>query len=86
MHRIGYETILRACGFGMLVILCFMVGLHSIRWSSFSCSMLAVLMTGILSQRAFEARTKLYRRTEMSLYLPKELRRRKPLHSSSPPP
>ena len=35
---------------------------------------LTMLMTGILVIKAFEARTKHYRRTEMWLYLPKDLR------------
>jgi hypothetical protein len=39
-----------------------------------SGGVLTMLMTGVLLLKALEARTKPYRRTEMWLYLPKELR------------
>ena len=39
-----------------------------------SGGVLTMLMTGILFVKAHEARTKPYRRTEMWLYLPEELR------------
>ncbi len=75
MRRIAYATVLRACGFGSLGIFCFMVGLSFMPRLAFqSGGVLTMLMTGILLIKALEARTKPYRRTEMWLYLPKELR------------
>jgi hypothetical protein len=75
MRRIAEETVLRACGFGSLAIFCFMVGLSFNPAVAFqSGGVLTMLMTGILVFKAFEARTKPYRRTEMWLYLPRELR------------
>ena len=75
MRRIAYATVLRACGFGSLAIFCFMVGLSfEPRLAFQSGGVLTMLMTGILFLKALEARTKPYRRTEMWLYLPKELR------------
>lgn len=75
MRRIAYETVLRACGFGSLAIFCFMVGLSFAPRLAFqSGGVLTMLMTGILLIKALEARTKPYRRTEMWLYLPEELR------------
>ena len=75
MRRIAYVTVLRACGFGSLAIFCFMVGLSFAPRLAFqSGGVLTMLMTGILLLKALEARTKPYRRTEMWLYLPEELR------------
>ncbi|MET0194036.1 MAG: hypothetical protein ABW200_11790 [Hyphomicrobiaceae bacterium] len=75
MRQIAYETVLRACGFGSLAIFCIMVGLSFDPLVAFqSGGVLTLVMTGILLLKAFEARTKPYRRTEMWLYLPKEQR------------
>jgi hypothetical protein len=75
MRRIAYETVLRACGFASLAIFCFMVGMSFEPRIAFqSGGVLTMLMTGVLLLKALEARTKPYRRTEMWLYLPKELR------------
>jgi hypothetical protein len=75
IRRIAYETVLRACGFGSLTIFCIMIGLSfNPRVSFQSGGVLTTLMTLILVLKAFEARTKPYRRTEMWLYLPKESR------------
>ena len=75
MRRIAFETVLRACGFGSLTIFCIMIGLSFNPLVSFqSGGMLTSVMTGILVLKAYEARTKPYRRTEMWLYLPKEAR------------
>ena len=75
MRRIAFETVARACGFGSLGIFCFMIGLSFNPVVAFqSGGTLTVLMTLILMFKAYEARTKDYRRTEMWLYLPKELR------------
>jgi hypothetical protein len=75
MRRVAYATVLRACGFGSLAIFCFMVGLSFEPRIAFqSGGVLTMIMTGILFIKALEARTKPYRRTEMWLYLPEELR------------
>jgi hypothetical protein len=75
IRRIAYETVLRACGFGSLTIFCIMIGLSfNPRVSFQSGGVLTTLMTLILVLKAYEARSKPYRRTEMWLYLPKESR------------
>jgi hypothetical protein len=75
MRRIAYETVLRACAFASLAIFCFMVGLSfEPRLAFQGGGVLTMIMTGVLLLKALEARTKPYRRTEMWLYLPKELR------------
>lgn len=75
MRRIAFETVLRACGFASLAIFCIMIGLSFNPLVAFqSGGFLTAVMTGILVLKAFEARTKSYRRTEMWLYLPKEAR------------
>jgi hypothetical protein len=75
MRRIAFETVARACAFGSLTIFCIMVGLSFEPLVAFqSGGVLTMLMTAILFFKAYEARTKPYRRTEMWLYLPKEAR------------
>jgi len=75
MRRIAYETVLRACGFGSLAIFCVMVGMsYTPRLAFQAGGFLTMLMAAILIIKAYEARTKPYQRTEMWLYLPKELR------------
>ena len=75
MRRIAFETVARACGFGSLGIFCFMVGLSFDPVVAFqSGGTLTVLMALVLMFKAYEARTKDYRRTEMWLYLSKEQR------------
>ena len=75
MRRIAFETALRACGFGSLAIFCVMIGLSFEPRAAFQAGgFLTMLMTVILVFKAYEARTKNYRKTEMWLYLPKELR------------
>ncbi len=75
MRRIAFETVMRACGFGSLAIFCIMVGLSFEPRISFQVGgLLSLLMVGILIFKAHEALTKQYRRTEMWLYLPKDLR------------
>ena len=70
MRQVAYATVLRACGFGSLAIFCFMVGLSFAPRIAFQTGgVLTMLMTGILTLKAFEARWKSYRRTEMWLYL-----------------
>jgi hypothetical protein len=75
MRRIAFETVLRACGFGSLAIFCVMIGLSFEPRIAFQTGgVLTLAMTGILIFKAQEALTKNHRRTEMWLYLPKELR------------
>ena len=75
MRRIALETVLRACGFGSLTIFCIMIGLSFEPRIAFQAGgTLTLLMAGILVFKAHEALTKPYRRTEMWLYLPKDLR------------
>src|SRR6185436_16731770 len=75
MRRIAFETVLRACGFGSLAIFCVMIGLSFEPRVAFQTGgVLTLVMSGILIFKAQEALTKNHRRTEMWLYLPKELR------------
>ena len=70
MRRIAYETVLRACGFGSLAIFCIMVGMSFMPRLAFQAGgFLTTMMAFILILKAYEARTKDYRRTEMWLYL-----------------
>jgi len=75
MRRIAFETVMRACAFASLAIFCVMVGLSFKPHAAFQAGgFLTTLMALILILKAYEARTKPYRRTEMWLYLPKEQR------------
>jgi hypothetical protein len=75
LHRIAFEIVLRACAFGSLAIFCIMIGLSFDPPAAFKAGgMLTLLMTAILMLKAYEARTKNHRRTEMWLYLPEEQR------------
>jgi hypothetical protein len=75
MRQIAFETALRACGFGSLAIFCVMFGLSFDPRAAFQAGgFLTTLMAAILIFKAHEARTKNHRKTEMWLYLPKELR------------
>lgn len=75
MRAIGYETVLRACGFGSLAIFCVMIGLSFEPRVAFRAGgFLTLLMTVILILKAREARTKDHRRTEMWLYIPEDRR------------
>jgi len=75
MRRVAYETVLRACGFASLAIFCVMVGMSFMPREAFQTGgFLTTAMTLVLILKAFEARTKDYRRTEMWLYLEKDQR------------
>lgn len=75
IRRVAYEIVMRACGFGSLAIFCIMIGLSFDPRSAFQAGgFLSLVMTFVLLLKAHEARTKDHRRTEMWLYLPKELR------------
>jgi len=75
MRRIAYETVQRACLFGSLAIFCVMVGMSFEPRLAFQAGgTLTALMALILIYKAREALTKPYRKTELWLYLPEELR------------
>lgn len=75
MRKVAYETVLRACLFGTLAIFCVMVGMSFQPRLAFQAGgTLTTMMVAVLLYKAREARTKNYRRTEMWLYLPKDLR------------
>lgn len=75
MRRVAYETVLRACGFGSLGIFCSMVGMSFMPRFAFQAGgFLTTLMSLVLVFKAYEARTKDYRKTEMWLYLEKDER------------
>jgi hypothetical protein len=75
MRRIAFETVLRACGFGSLAIFCVMIGLSFHPQAAFKAGgMLTLLMAAILMLKAYEARTKNHRKTEVWLYLSEEQR------------
>ena len=75
LRRVAFETVMRACGFGSLAIFCIMIGMSFQPRLSFQAGgALTLIMVGILAYKAREAATKPYRRTEMWLYLPKDLR------------
>jgi hypothetical protein len=75
MRRIAFQTVQRACLFGALAIFCLMVGLsYEPRLAFKAGGTMTIVMAGILMYKAYEARTKPYRKTEMWIYLPKELR------------
>ncbi|HZB38898.1 MAG TPA: ComEC/Rec2 family competence protein [Beijerinckiaceae bacterium] len=75
MRRVAFETVLRACGFASLAIFCVMIGLSFEPRAAFQAGgMLTLLMTAILMLKAYEARSKNHRRTELWLYLSEEQR------------
>jgi hypothetical protein len=75
MRRIAFQTVQRACLFGALAIFCLMVGLsYEPRLAFKAGGTMTIVMAGILMYKAYEAHTKPYRKTEMWIYLPKELR------------
>jgi hypothetical protein len=72
IRALAYETVMRACGFGTLAIFCVMVGMSFDARAAFQTG--GFLTTLILIYKAWEARTKNHRSTELWLYLPKEQR------------
>jgi hypothetical protein len=75
MRRVAYETVMRACGFASLAIFCTMVGMSFMPRFAFQAGgFLTMLMALVLIYKAYEARTKDYRRTELWLYLEKDER------------
>jgi hypothetical protein len=75
MREVAFATVLRACGFGSLAIFCVMIGLSFEPRAAFQAGgFLTTLMALILIFKAREALTKPYRKTELWLYLPEEVR------------
>jgi hypothetical protein len=75
MRKIAFQVVQRACLFGALAIFCLMVGLSYEPRLAFKAGGTATtLLAAVLVYKAREARTKSYRKTEMWLYLPKDLR------------
>ena len=75
MRRTAFEVVMRGCGFASLAIFCVMFGLSFDPRGAFQAGgTLTTLMALILALKAHQARTKDYRRTEMWLYLSKEVR------------
>jgi hypothetical protein len=75
IRSVAFQVVQRACMFGALAIFCLMVGLsYELRLSLQAGGTLTVLMAIILVYKAYEARTKPYRRTEMWISIPKDLR------------
>lgn len=69
------ETVWRACCFALLAIFCIMIGLSFQPYAAFRTGgFLSLLLTLILLERARGAPAQDYRRTEVWLHLPKELR------------
>jgi cell division protein FtsW (lipid II flippase) len=75
MRRAAFEVVMRACAFASLAIFCIMFGLSFDPRRAFQAGgTLITVMALVLILKAHQARTKDYRRTEMWLYLPKEVR------------
>ena len=75
MRRIAFEIVSRACMFGSLAIFCAMVGMSFEPRLAFQAGgTLTTMMALVLVYKAREARTKNYKKTEMWLYLPEEIR------------
>ena len=75
MRKVAFASVARACGFGMLAIVCVMVGMSFDPRAVFQAGgILTLLMVFILVLKARYALTQNYKKTEMWLYLPKDFR------------
>jgi hypothetical protein len=75
LRKAAFISVARGCGFGMLAIVCFMVGMSFNPRLMFQMGgILTLLMTFILVLKARNALTKDYKKTEMWLILPKDFR------------
>ncbi len=75
MRKLAFETVARACGFGMLAIVCIMVGMSFDPRAVFQAGgILTLMMVFILILKARYALTQNYKHTEMWLYLDKNFR------------
>ncbi len=75
MRKVAFASVARACGFGMLAIVCVMVGISYDPRAVFQAGgILTLMMTFILILKARYALTQNYKKTEMWLYLEKDFR------------
>jgi hypothetical protein len=75
LRKAAFISVARGCGFGMLAIICVMVGLSYNPRAVFQAGgILTLLMTLILILKARNALTKDYKKTEMWLILPEDFR------------
>lgn len=75
MRKVAFACVARACGFGMLAIICVMVGMSFDPRAVFQAGgILTLMMTFILILKARYALTQNYKKTEMWLYLPENFR------------
>lgn len=75
MRKAAYISVARGCGFGMLAIICVMVGMSFDPRAVFQAGgILTLMMAFILILKARYALTQNYKRTEMWLLLPKDFR------------
>jgi hypothetical protein len=75
MRKLAFESVARGCGFGMLAIVCVMVGMSFDPRAVFQAGgILTLMMVFILILKARYALTQNYKHTEMWLYLPKDFR------------
>jgi len=74
MQKAAHISVARACGFGMLAIVCVMMGMGDARITFQAGGILTLMMTFILILKARYALTQNYKRTEMWLLLPKDFR------------
>ncbi|HEY8267944.1 MAG TPA: hypothetical protein VIG34_04720 [Xanthobacteraceae bacterium] len=75
MRKVAFASVARACGFGMLAIICVMVGMSFDPRAVFQAGgILTLMMTFILILKARYALTQNYKKTEMWLYLDKNFR------------
>jgi hypothetical protein len=75
MRKVAFASVARACGFGMLAIVCVMVGMSYDPRAVFQAGgILTLMMTFILILKARYALTQNYKKTEMWLYLEKDFR------------
>jgi hypothetical protein len=74
MRKAAFESVARACGFGVLAIVCVMMGMGGPKTMFQAGGLLTLMMTFILILKARYALTQNYKRTEMWIMLPKEFR------------
>ena len=74
MRKAAFQSVARGCGFGVLAIVCVMMGMSNPRAMFQAGGILTLMMTFILILKARYALTQNYKRTEMWLMLPKDFR------------
>jgi hypothetical protein len=75
MRKAAFVSVARGCGFGMLAVICVMVGMSFDPRAVFQAGgILTLIMTFILMLKARNALTRDYKKTEMWLILPENFR------------